>query len=461
MEETIGLTAARGPRWLGNTRLAALTLVLVAATSVVPAAPTAAKGQPAAGEVMFKGTIEALPATTGWIGDWTVGATTVHVTAATEIDQEAGAVAVGTMIGVEGQLGADGSVTATSIEVMAPPPGTQGTTVLCGAIMTLPASGLVGDWVVGSTTIHVDASTALDQQQASYAVGVTVLVRGQVQNDGSITAASVKAQAGGCGDSGGLASSLFAVLHLTATPDGPAGAQGVVVTRHFTFADGTGRQDLKVGVEGLLPQTAYPVVVDGAPAGVITTGEDGEGNLFLSTAGMAGAEPLPAALQPVEDLKTISVNAPSGTPVLTGDFANARVNSHDSPAPDYLAAAVLTSGLPGVAGIVTATINGGVQDLAVGVWGLGPGASYDVVIDGTTLATLTAAEGGGLHGEFSTSPGEGEAALPNGFLPVNALLHVDLLDRTGAVVASGDFRNVTGTAGGVAVRKAVKRKLGH
>ncbi len=461
MKTTIGLKTARNPHRLRSMGLAALPLLLMAATSVLPAAPAAAKGRPDAGEVMFKGPIEALPATTGWIGDWTVGSTTVHVTATTEIDQGAGAVAVGAMVRVEGQLGADGSVTATSIEVMAPPPGTQGTTVLCGAITTLPTSGLVGDWVVGNTTVHVDASTVLDQQQASFAVGVTVLVRGQAESDGSMTAVSIKAQAGGCGDPGGLASSLFAVLHLTATPDAPAGAEGVAVTRHFTFADGADRQDLKVGVEGLLPRTDYAVVVDGVAAAVITTGDDGEGNLFLSTAGMAGAEPLPAALQPVEDLKTVSVNAPSGTPVLTGDFADARVNSHDSPAPDYLAAAVLTSGLPGVVGIVTASINGGVQDVAIGVWGLTPGASYDVVIDGMTVATLTASEGGRLHAEFSTSPDESETALPNVFLPVSALLHVDLLDPAAAVVASGDFRNVTGTAGSVAVGKAVKRKLGR
>ncbi|TAM44748.1 MAG: hypothetical protein EPN53_15975 [Acidobacteria bacterium] len=456
-----GLKSAQAPRPPRRAGLAALTLLLAAATSVLPAAPAAAKGRPGADEVMFKGTIAVLPATTGWIGDWTVGTTTVHVTAATEIDQEAGAVAVGATVRVEGQLGADGSVAATSIEVMAPPQGARGTTALCGAITTLPTSGTAGDWVVGSTTVHVDAATVLDEQQGSFAIGVTVLVRGQVESDGSMTAVSVKTLAGGCGDPGGLASSLFAVLHLTATPDAPAGAEGVVVTRHFTFSDGTDRQDFKVGVEGLLPQTEYAVVVDGASAGVITTGEDGEGNLFLSTAGMPGAEPLPAALQPVEDLKTISVNSPSGVAVLTGDFANARVNSHDSPAPDYLAAAVLTSGMPGVVGIVSASINGGVQTVAIGVWGLTPGASYDVVIDGTTLSTLTASEGGRLHAEFSTSPDEGEAALPNGFLPVSALLHVDLLDQTAAVVASGDFRNVTGTTGGVAVGKAVKRKFGH
>ena len=332
---------------------------------------------------------------------------------------------------------------------------------LCGVVTSLPPAGPIGDWQIGDTTVHVVAATVVNQQEGDAAVGVTVRVRGRIEGDGSITAAEIKVQAGGCGDSGGLTSSLFAVLHLNATPDAPAAAEGVVVTRHFTFADGSDRQDLKVGVEGLLPRTAYEVIVDAVSAGVITTNDGGEGRLFLSTAGMVGADPLPAALQPVEDLKTVRVNAPSGTPVLTGDFADARRNSHDSPAPDYLAAAVLTSGLPGVVGIVAASIDGGVQDLAVGVWGLVPGASYAVVIDGTTLATLAASEGGRLRAEFSIAPGEGEAPIPDALLPVSALLHVDLLDRSAALVASGDFRNVTGVAGGVAIQRAVKRKLGR
>jgi Domain of unknown function (DUF5666) len=461
MGMAIGLRTARGTRPAGDAGLAALVLLLVATTPTLLAAPAAAREQPAAGEVTLKATIGTLPATTGWVGDWTVGTTAVHVTASTGIGQAPGAVAVGAMVRVERQLGTDGSVAATSVEVVAPPPGTQGTTVLCGAIMTLPASGLTGDWLVGSTTVLVDASTVLDQQQASFAVGVTVLLRGRIQNDGSMTAVLVRSQAGGCGDPAGLASSLFAVLRLTATADAPAGAEGAVVNRHFTFAGGTDRQDFKVGLEGLIPETGYAVVVDGVAAGTVTTGEEGEGSLFLSTAGMAGAEPLPAALQPVESLKAISVSAPSGTPVLTGDFANARVDSHHSPAPDYLAAAVLMSGVPGVVGIVTASIDGGVQDLAIGVWGLTPGARYDVVIDGTTLTTLTASEGGRLHAEFSASPGEAETVLPNAFLPVSALLHADLLDDAAAAVASGEFRRVTGAASNAAIQKAAKRKLGR
>ena len=384
MSAKVGSQSARRPRRRRNAELATLAFALGVALAVLPASPAAAAGRPQSGHANLEGAIESLPGTTDWVGDWTVG----------------------------------------------------------------------------TMTVHVGAATAVDQQEGGVAVGVTVRVRGSVEGDGSMTAAEVKVQAGGCGESGALTSSLFAVLRLTATVDAPAGAEGVVVTRHFTFADGSDRQDLKVGVEGLIPRIAYEVIVDTVSAGVITTNDDGEGHLFLSNAGVPGAGELPAALQPVEDLKQVSVNTPSEATVLTGDFADARRNSHDNPAPDYLAAAVLTSGLPGVVGIVPATIKDGEQELSVGVWGLAPGSDYGLVIDGTAAATLTASETGRIHAEFSSAPGEGETALPDALLPVSALLHADLLDQDGNLVASGDFRSVSSGAG-LAVQRAVKRKLGR
>ncbi len=95
-----------------------------------------------------------------------------------------------------------------------------------------------------------------------------------------------------------------------------------------------------------------------------------------------------------------------------------------------------------------------------GIWGLAPGSDYGLVIDGTAAATLTASETGRIHAEFSSAPGEGETALPDALLPVSALLHADLLDQDGNLVASGDFRSVSSDAG-LAVQRAVKRKLGR
>jgi Domain of unknown function (DUF5666) len=459
MNEESGSESVLSTHRRPGAEIAALALVFGVAMAVLAASPAGASGRPTGGQINFEATVVSLPATAGFIGDWTVGTMTVHVGTGTAINRGGATVAVGATVHVVGTLAADGSVNAISIQVM-PPPGAPGAVALCGVVTGLPAAGLVGDWQVGGTTVHVAATTEIDQHEGDVAVGVTVNVRGQVQGDGSMNALEIAVEAGGCGESSGLVSSFIAVLHLTAAAAAPAGAEGVVVTRHFIFADGFDRQDLKVGVEGLLPGTAYEVMVDSVSAGVITTNDDGEGHLFLSNAGIPDAGTLPAGLQPVDGLKQVSINDPSATPVLTGDFADANVNTKENPAPDYIAAAVLTSGVPGVVGIVAATIKGPLQELTVGVWGLTAGADYSIVIDGTTLATLTASATGRIGAEFSSAPEGDETALPAAFMPVSALLHVDLLDQASAVVASGDFRTVKGNVA-AAVAKAVQRHLGH
>ena len=69
------------------------------------------------GEPEFKGTIESLPATPGFIGDWRVGGRTIHVSASTRIETEDGPVALGAFVEVKGTLRADGSMDASKIEV--------------------------------------------------------------------------------------------------------------------------------------------------------------------------------------------------------------------------------------------------------------------------------------------------------------------------------------------------------
>src|ERR1700731_4892991 len=61
----------------------------------------------------FVGQVVSLPGTPSLVGDWTVGTRTVHVSAATKIDQEKGPVVVGAIGAVEGTTRADGSIDAT------------------------------------------------------------------------------------------------------------------------------------------------------------------------------------------------------------------------------------------------------------------------------------------------------------------------------------------------------------
>src|SRR5712672_3680766 len=55
-------------------------------------------------EFEFRGRVEQLPATTGFIGDWLVGGRTIHVTSATVIDQTNRALANGVPVKIIGVL---------------------------------------------------------------------------------------------------------------------------------------------------------------------------------------------------------------------------------------------------------------------------------------------------------------------------------------------------------------------
>jgi hypothetical protein len=69
-----------------------------------------------------------------------------------------------------------------------------------GAVQSLPAGGLVGDWVVDGRTVHVTASTELDLDGGSIAIGTRVEVEGQPRSDGSIDANEIERDDGGDDD---------------------------------------------------------------------------------------------------------------------------------------------------------------------------------------------------------------------------------------------------------------------
>jgi hypothetical protein len=147
-------------------------------------------------DVNFKGTIMTLPNTTGFIGDWSVGGKTIHVTSTTKIDQEEGPVMVGALVSVEGVMRPDGSIDATKIEVLSNPNGEDGRSELEGTIQSLPNTpGFIGDWKVGARTVHVTAATVIDQEHGMVAVGAQVDVKGTLQSDGSLTAAKIEVKA--------------------------------------------------------------------------------------------------------------------------------------------------------------------------------------------------------------------------------------------------------------------------
>ncbi len=149
--------------------------------------------------------VQSMPAP-GTAGDWMVGGRTVHTTAATEVKQEHGTIAVGSCVEVKGQLNADNSIAASEIDseqgsACGLVVGNNNDVEFEGTVKTLPASGVIGDWMVDTRTVHVSASTEMEQEHGPAAVGSCVEVKGTGLADGSVNAARIEvdSSSAGCG----------------------------------------------------------------------------------------------------------------------------------------------------------------------------------------------------------------------------------------------------------------------
>lgn len=147
----------------------------------------------------LKGTIESLPSTQGFIGDWRVNGRTVRVTAATIIDQEHAPVALGASVEVKGALRADGSLDATKIETKSASSDSGGSGdegrsgKVNGVIQSLPDNtSLIGDWVINNNLVHVTSSTKLKGEHGKFAVGTRVKAKGLKMADGSLVATKIQ-----------------------------------------------------------------------------------------------------------------------------------------------------------------------------------------------------------------------------------------------------------------------------
>ncbi len=152
--------------------------------------------------VMLRGTIETLPSTSNFIGDWKVSGRTIKVSAETKIDGDKSKLVVGAQVEVRGTTDQTGAVIATSIAVIGAEP-TPGYVRFAGEIRSIePTStsgstpSLIGTWKVGERTVRVVAETKIDQGNASAKVGAIAEVEGIIQADGSILAKEIEIRAG-------------------------------------------------------------------------------------------------------------------------------------------------------------------------------------------------------------------------------------------------------------------------
>ncbi len=96
------------------TLLAVLAVLAILATQLPVNTVAAAPRDPG---LQFNGTIRWMPAH-GLLGTWNVNGLKVHVSAATKIDQTDGKAVKGAPVHVEGYKLLDGSIRATSIDVL-------------------------------------------------------------------------------------------------------------------------------------------------------------------------------------------------------------------------------------------------------------------------------------------------------------------------------------------------------
>ncbi|MGC8915825.1 MAG: DUF5666 domain-containing protein [Thermoanaerobaculum sp.] len=329
---------------------------------------------------------------------------------------------------------------------------------LVGRVEALPASGLVGDWRVSGVVVHVSDDTRVDQEHGAVQVGAVVKAEGTFRTDGSLDAKEVEVLGNPGPWTPPPSGKSFAVLKLQPSPAAPVGAEGVALFRIFTSGDAVIREDLKVGVEHLLRAHTYDVYVDGVYAGAILTNDEGEGHLFLSTAPIPGAEPLPAELQPLAQRQRVEVRDGS-TVVLAGNVADARWDGDGHPQREYLAVAPLATPQGVVLGLAVAEIKEGKQTLKVAAFFLPVSAPVTVLADGQVLGTVQTQANGFLHVIFSTQPEDDQLPLPEASLPVSSWQKLELKDGEGNTLVSGEFASVphpgTATAPG-----QVRRRLG-
>lgn len=154
-------------------------------------------------DITFKGTVQSFPNTAGFVGDWVIGGRTIYVIATTRIETTDGPVRIGAFVEVEGAMRPDHSMDAVKIEIKSNPGGDDGRDELMGLIESLPAiASFAGDWRVSGRTVHVTASTLINREHGSVALGAMVEVKGTQHTDGSMDAITIEIKSNPGGDPG-------------------------------------------------------------------------------------------------------------------------------------------------------------------------------------------------------------------------------------------------------------------
>jgi|SRR5215813_4168937 len=215
-------------------------------------------GPGAVHEARFSGFVDKLPAS-GLIGDWSVNGHIVHVSTATDAKMEHGLVALNAFVDVKGFIKEDGSITADDITVEASP-GSTHMFDFEGFVQRLPASGLVGAWMVNGRAVHVAPATELKVSPAAVALNAFVKIKGILLADGSISADEIEVEA-----SPGSTKQFDFVEFVDRLPDGSIIGEWIVNGRTVHVATDTHvKQEHGLAIENALVKVKGLLLADGS-----------------------------------------------------------------------------------------------------------------------------------------------------------------------------------------------------
>jgi hypothetical protein len=210
-----------------------------------------------------------------------------------------------------------------------------------------------------------------------------------------------------------------------ALTDSTSGAMGTVTYSTGSHCGET-ETELTVSVTGAAANASLDVSIGGAVVGTLTTDGTGAGKLVLSSDPYGSEQALPSSFPTSIAAGTaVTVGSLSGTfvaPTSTGgsDDGGSSGCSH-SVGTRFSASLTDATGATGTATVTTKTYNGTTTTkLTVSVTGATASSPLDVVIDGTTVGTLTTDSTGAGTLTLSSNPTGTEQLLPANFPTVSA-----------------------------------------
>ena len=218
---------------------------------------------------------------------------------------------------------------------------------------------------------------------------------------------------------------------------GAATGWGRVVVRDDDLPSGMHRS-VQVWLWGLESRTEYVIVVDDIEIGTIQTKSSGSGVLKLQNLGR-GHDPVPDDLPIAELLESTTVYGPDLDPTLQGTFTAVGHIKGDT---TYEEEITLVN-VPGGEAAGTAEVEmkeAGHQEFKTHATGLFPGSIYSVVVDGLTVASVTADEQGQARAHLEDP--DDDNPLPPELIPVSEIVSVEWWDAEGLLLLSGTFTGV-------------------